>query len=817
MKRANHKVWLLIFAWALVFPASPAQAQVDGIEEVDTLRVPGLTEPVEIITDEWGIAHIYAQNEADLFFAQGYNAARDRLFQFEIWRRQTLGTVAEILGPRELKRDIGTRLFKFRGDMQQEMNHYHPRGELIITSYVDGVNAYIDQMLQNPDQLPLEFRLLGIQPGRWTPEVVISRHQGLLGNIGSELAYGRAVALLGPERVKDIETFGPGEPELALDPAIEEELLFQDILELYNAYRKPVDFVPEDVVTAHRGDQESYQRLAAITEEMRERLQREDRFDIGSNNWVVSGKLTVDGFPIMANDPHRSLSVPSLRYMVHLIAPGWNVIGGGEPEIPGISIGHNEYGAWGLTVFATDAEDLYVYETNPANPNQYRYMDGWEEMRVITETIPVEGQDPVTVELKYTRHGPVVHEDEEHDKAYAVRAGWLEIGGSPYLASLRMDQARSWEEFREASTYSNIPGENMIWADRMGNIGWQAVGIAPIRRNWSGLVPVPGDGRYEWDGYLPIQDKPHIVNPEQGFWATANNNLIPRDYEYRDAVGWEWADPYRWARANEVLASGRRFNMMDMMKLQTDELSIPARTLVPLLENVRAEDPETEDARQRLLDWNYVLDKNSISASIYVEWENRLRENLADLVIPANAREYLGGLSMEKTIARLLSPDGHFGDDPVAGRNAFVLRSLGEAVDELQGRLGSDMDRWQYGQPENKHVLFRHPLSPALDSELRTRFEVGPLPRGGNSYTLNNTGGSLNQGSGATFRMIVPTGDWDRTVGTNAPGQAGDPSSEDYEDLFEIWATNQFFPVFYSREKIESVADEVRLLMPGAR
>ena len=817
MKRVNRNVWLLIFAWALVFPASPAQAQVNGIENVDTLRVPGLTESVEIITDEWGIAHIYAQNEADLFFAQGYNAARDRLFQFEIWRRQTLGTVAEILGPRELKRDIGTRLFKFRGDMQQEMNHYHPRGELIITSYVDGVNAYIDHVLQNPEQLPLEFRLLGIQPGRWTPEVVISRHQGLLGNINAELAYGRAVALLGPERVKDIETFGPGEPELALDPAIEEELLFQDILELYNAYRRPVNFVPEDIVTAHRGDQESYQRLAAATEEMRERLQQEDRFDIGSNNWVVSGRLTADGFPIMANDPHRSLSVPSLRYMVHLIAPGWNVIGGGEPEIPGISIGHNEYGAWGLTVFATDAEDLYVYETNPANPNQYRYMDGWEEMRVITETIPVEGQDPVMVELKYTRHGPVVHEDEEHNKAYAVRAGWLEIGGSPYLASLRMDQARSWEEFREASTYSNIPGENMIWADRMGNIGWQAVGIAPIRRNWSGLVPVPGDGRYEWDGYLPIQDKPHIVNPEQGFWATANNNLIPQDYEYRDAVGWEWADPYRWARANEVLASGRRFNMMDMMKLQTDELSIPARTLVPLLEHVRAEDPETEDARQRLLDWDYVLDENSIPASIYVEWENRLRENIADLIIPHNAREYLGGLSMERTIEQLLSPDGHFGDDPVAGRNAFVLRSLDEAVDELQGRLGSDMDRWQYGQPENKHVLFRHPLSPALDSELRTRFEVGPLPRGGNSYTLNNTGGNLNQGSGATFRMIVPTGDWDRTVGTNAPGQAGDPSSEDYEDLFEIWATNQFFPVFYSREKIESVADEVRLLMPGAR
>ena len=184
---------------------------------------------------------------------------------------------------------------------------------------------------------------------------------------------------------------------------------------------------------------------------------------------------------MMVNDPHRSQAVPSLRYWAHLVGPGWNVIGGGEPEIPGISIGHNEHGAWGLTVFSTDGEDLYVYETNPQNSNQYRYNGRWEDMRIIEEELPVKGTSPVTVELKYTQHGPVVFEDTDKDLAYAVRPAWMEIGGSPYLASLRMDQAKNWEEFREASNYSNIPGENMIWADRDGNIGWQAVGIAPIR------------------------------------------------------------------------------------------------------------------------------------------------------------------------------------------------------------------------------------------------------------------------------------------------------------------------------------------------
>ncbi len=308
-----------------------------------------------------------------------------------------------------------------------------------------------------------------------------------------------------------------------------------------------------------------------------------DSLSIGSNNWVVSGALTKDGHTLMANDPHRTIAVPSLRYMTHLVAPGWNVIGGGEPEIPGISIGHNEYGAWGLTVFRTDGEDMYVYDLNPENLNEYRYQGNWETMEVITESIPVKDQQPKEVSLKYTRHGPVTFIDSVHHKAYAVRCAWLEPGGSPYLASLRMDQAKTWEEFREACNYSHIPGENMIWADKKGNIGWQAVGIAPIRKNFSGLVPVPGDGRYEWDGYLPIVEKPHDVNPETGFIATANQNVTPETYDRWDAIGYSWSDPYRGQRVEEVLGSGKKFNMEEMMALQVDYVSLPARILVPML------------------------------------------------------------------------------------------------------------------------------------------------------------------------------------------------------------------------------------------
>ena len=783
-------------------------------QDTETLVVPGLEESVEIIKDRWGISHIYAETEHDLFFAQGYSAARDRLFQFEIWRAQATGTVAEILGPRAIERDEGTRLFKFRGDMAQEMNHYHERGAEIIPAFVDGVNAYIDMALAKPDALPLPFRLLGITPKRWTPEVVISRHQGLLGNIGVELNTGRAVCAIGGDAVKELQHYQPREPDLELDPLINcESLLENDILSLYRAYRGRLRFEPSDIVAAaSRNEVESYERLL-LALNVEEANLANSLDDIGSNNWVVSGSRTQDGYPMMINDPHRAQAVPSLRYWVHLVGPGWNVIGGGEPEIPGVSIGHNGVGAWGLTVFRTDGEDLYVYETNPENPNQYRYDDYWEEMRTIEETIPVKGADPAVVKLRYTRHGPVVFEDSVNHLAYAVRPAWMEVGGAPYLASLRMDQAKTWEEFREASDYSNIPGENMVWADRNGNVGWQAVGIAPIRRNFSGMVPVPGNGRYEWDGYLPIKAKPNEFNPSRGYIETSNSNYTPPDYPYMDAIGYTWTDPYRWARATEVLESGRKLNMMDMIRLQHDYLSIPARTIVPLLVGLSATDTQVDHARRRLLDWDYVLDKNSVEAGIYVAFERELLDDIQEIKIPASARNHLR-IGMKRMVDFLLAPDGDFGDDVIHGRDNFLLNALTDGIKELREKLGPDMEDWIYGQADYKHALIRHPLSPAVDALTRERLDVGPLPRGGNGFTVGNTGSANNQVSGASFRIFVDTRDWDNTLGMNTPGQVGDPDSPLYDNLFELWANDKLFPAFYSRDKIESVAFERLDLQP---
>jgi penicillin G amidase len=791
-----------------------------------TLQVAGVSQPVEIIRDRWGVNHIYAQNESDLFFAQGYAAAKDRLFQFEVWRRQATGTAAEILGRRELKRDIGARLHMFRGDLDAELNHYHPHGKAIVEAYVRGVNAFIAETERTPALLPMEFTMLGIKPGRWTPAVVISRHQALTSNLTSEVSYLRAMKAAGPDAVRELMYFQGGEPVFTPDPALDLKSFPDDVLELYSAFRDGITFARADLLPEYRanppgkpvaalggwetfGGRDAFggRDLSPADEDVI------DPRDIGSNNWIIAGSRTQSTFPILANDPHRAISAPSLRYWVHLVAPGWNVIGGGEPVLPGVSIGHNEYGAWGLTIFGNDNEDLYVYETNPARPDEYRYQGRWEPMRVITDTIAIEGEKAETVQLKYTRHGPVIFEDRGNRRAYAVRAAWMEQGGAPYLASLRMNQAKTWEEFREACGYNRMPAENMVWADRSGTIGWQAAGIQPLRRNWSGLLPVPGDGRYEWDGYLPITALPHEVNPARGFVTTANHYLFPNDYTWKEAVHFTWADPYRAARITEVLGSGRLFSVAETARLQNDDVSLPARALLPLLQDVSLPSGPAAQARGLLNGWDFVLDKDSTAAAIYAMWQRRLLANTRARVVPERLRAAANLVTTKRLIDWLHAPDGRFGEHPTRARDALVAVSLDEAVAELTKRFGPDMNSWTYGKIH--YALIRHPLSAVVNEATRNKLNVGPLPRGGDGSTVSATGNGENQTSGGSFKIIADTEDWDNSVGANTPGQSGNPDDPHYRDLFDLWARGKYFTLAYSRKKVESVQETTTRLEPA--
>ena len=753
-----------------------------------------LNDKVEVLRDKFGINHIYANNQRDLFYMQGYLAARDRLFQFEIWRRQATGTVSEIFGESELERDIGTRLFMFRGDIKEELNHYHDDGYEIITSYTDGINAYISEVRNNPESLPIEFKILGIKPEIWTPADVISRHQGLLGNIGLELNIGRAVSKIGVDKVKDLQWFHPKDPELKLDEKITEEDLDQDILKLYNAYRKPIKFKKEYLLEEFRKNEDLEVSFLENSKNL------EDEFSIGSNNWVISGKKSESGYPILANDPHRTIVAPSLRYLTHLVAPGWNVIGGGEPEIPGISIGHNGYGAWGLTVFRTDAEDLYIYELNPENFKQYYHKGEWVDFNIIKESIPVKGGEDYEIELYYSIHGPVTLIDENRNRAYAVRCGWLEVGGSPYLASLRMNQSNSWEEFREACNYSNIPGENMIWADKDGNIGWQAVGIAPIRNTHSGMVPVMGDGRYEWDGYLPIIEKPNDFNPDDEFLATANENVTPLSYDKWNAIGFSWADPFRGDRVDQFLVDSKKFTMQDMIDLQVDYYSPPAFYLTGMLSGLINYDEnflkEYDDYIWRLIKWDNKLNKNSVEATIYVNWERNIINEFNKEYVPEKVKG-LVRVQLFKIINKLYNMDENL-------RNNFLKKTFISSINDLKSKFGDKIDEWVYGQDGYKHIKVKHPLEDIVNDSIYKILSFQKYPRGGNGYTVGATGSNLSQSHGATFKVIIDTKDWDNSLASNSPGQSGDPSSLFYRNLYKDWAEDKYFNLLYSKEKIES-------------
>lgn len=771
-----------------------------------TIRATGLTAPVTLSRDRAGIVHIEAQNEHDLFFAQGYSAARDRLFQLELWRRQATGTMAEALGPRWVARDRAARLMRYRGDMNVELAHYHPRGKAIIGAFVQGVNAWIDRVRTEPSLMPPDLAALGITPQHWTAEVVVSRHNALASNASDESSLARAVRLMGADAVKRRRRFEPATVQLALDSAVAQlvgQATDAQLLADYSGSRNAPTFRADELAATWR-------RATATAGDSVTPVER-DPWE--SNNWVISGARTASGKPIVANDPHRAISLPSLRYLVHLKAPGWDVIGGGEPGIPGVAIGHNQHGAWGLTIFGIDSEDLYVYSLDAAN-RAYRYQGAFEPLRTSTDTVRVKDGAPVAVTLSYTRHGPVLYVDSAQHVAVALRAGWLEPGGAPYLASLRLDQARTWREAREALTFARMPALNWVWGDTSGTIGWQTAGIAPVRSNWEGLMPVPGDGRFEWAGYLPIAQLPNETNPRRGFVGTANAFNVAPDYPHFDALARTWSDPFRHDRLQQVLDTTRTATVASSGALQHDAVSLPARALVPLLAGLTFTSAATTAARDTVLSWNRVIDADSRGAAIYVAWERRLASHTADLVLPPPARNTLRTVPLSRVVEWLTSPDSLLGQRPADARDLMLIRAFDEAVADLRTRFGDDLTSWRYGDARFHHSRIAHPFDALVNDSLKRVLTPGPAPRGGYANTLLATANSDNQNHGASLRVVIDVADWDSAIVTNTPGQSGDPRSAFYTNLFPLWATNTFVPLPYSPAAVKTHTVDVLVLRP---
>jgi penicillin amidase len=809
LQRALAPIAIAISAslvWQVAARAEP------GAIPTSVHRLEGLSSSAEILVDPWGVPHIYAEELYDVFFAQGFNAARDRLWQLDLWKRRGDGTLSEVFGPSFVEKDRAARLLLFRGDMHAEWLAYASDTKRIVTAFVAGVNAYIELTRRDPKLLPFEFELLDYAPALWTPETVVRiRSHGLLWNAESEASRARFLRRHPQETLALRERLQPPHA-LEVPAGLDLQAFPDDALRTYELARRGVSFernAAGEAVLSRRADDDMLARSA-------------------SNNWALAPARSATGRPILANDPHRALSVPSLRYIAHLSAPGLDAIGAGEPALPGVSIGHNRRIAFGLTIFFIDQEDLYVYETRPGKPREYRYRDRWEPMQIAIERIAVRGAAPVAVELRFTRHGPVLYEDPQRRLAIALRAAWLEPGMSPYLGSIASMRAQNWDQFLAAMNRWGLPPENLVYADVDGNIGWKPGGLAPIRPNWDGLLPVPGDGRYEWAGFRDMDALPVEYNPERGWIATANQMNLPTGYPH--ALGFEWILPYRYERIRRVLQPERRSTLADMVKLQLDYHSVSARRVVALLEGLRSPDPRVQRALEMLRSWNGSLGPGSAAAALYEIWfqrhlvraamERRVEdaETLAALLDEDELYDVFEGSSVEVWIASLEDPSAWNAPKPRAARDAVLLSSLAAAIDETTRLLGEDWDTWRWGRLHTAEM--RHPLSGLVEAAQRPRLDVGPAPRGGSGATVNSTGYRLHdfvQEYGATFRMVLDVGRWDDSVVMNSPGQSGDPSSLHYRDLFEPWARDETFPLLFSRERIEAVAEQRIVLEPAAR
>jgi Protein related to penicillin acylase len=732
--------------------AKASLAQIDG-----TLRAPGLKDEVEVLRDRWGVPHIYAKNMDDLFFAQGYVQAQDRLWQMEMWRRIGDGTLAEVMGPSAVERDRQARLLMYRGAFDDaEYGSYHPEGKRILEAFVRGVNAYITQ---NANNLPVEFKLTGIKPQLWTSRTPLLRRT-TFGAAAAELRLARQVAEIGIDEWNRRNHPTP-----------------YRVLTVPNGLK--LDVITPAVIAAAGGEPDRLAQRGGLPRPAMlpqyqswpssQTSENEGAFEDspGSNNWVINGSKSASGKVLLAGDPHRQVTNPSLRYLVHLNAPGWSVTGATEPMLPGVLFGHNDHIGWALTIVGTDQGDVFVNEVNPANPNQVKWKGAWENLRVVRDTIRVKDAAPRIVELKFSRHGPVFYEDTVNHLNYAYRAVDNEPGSAGYLSGLMLDQVGNCRDFlTEVLKRFKAPTENMVCGDDGGNISWMAAALSPKRAGgWDGRLPVPGTGAYEWAGFR--DDLPREYNPARGFINTANHDIHPPGFD--PPLFFKTGDFPRYERIYQLLSAGTNFTVEDFERMQHDTYWAAAAPRQELLKGWTGATLELETARALVAGWDRFYDKPSVAASVYDVWARRL---VANRVTPNMAKPT---------------------------RDSLAQRSLREALDSLSTTYHTSWMRVNWGKINRSE--FPH--------QFVTAYDIPTVERRGGAGTV--------AAFGATIRQITDFSNYDNSVQMNTPGQSGQPGSPYYDNLARSSADAQYFPQMWTRPAVETVVAHRLKLVPGGK
>ncbi len=714
--------------------------------------------------------------------------AQDRFWQMEFYRRLGQGRLSEIFGRDLVETDRYFRMISAAGvttEIPEEV-------VFMLDSFAEGVNAYLET---HQDRLPIEFKFLRYRPEPWKRDDYLSILKVLNWVLSSgwrvDLTAARMLRKVGEERFRAAFPVWPDDGPL---------------------------IIPEEVKS-----------LSGLSNPTTETIRLVERFmdlptPAASNNWVVSGTKSVTGKPILANDTHLSLTNPSFWWEVHLVCPTINASGVAVLAMPVISSGHNRHAAWGVTNVMVDDVDFFMEKVNPDNIRQYWVGHHWENMKVIEETIRVKGEEPIKTEILLTRHGPVVQQVGTGSEGAAISARWAftEVT-QPAKASYLLQKARDINEAREALSHWVAPSQNLVVADTRGNIGYWCSAAIPIRSKGEGMLPVPGwTGEYEWNGYVPFEARPHLVNPKEGFIATANNKVVGKDYPYHITHYWEAVD--RITRIRQMLTAKEKLSIEDFKDIQQDVYSVSASEMTPRMLEIlerRSIGEEARKARDILSRWDFQMRSDSVGACLFEVTYRTMMENIfKDELGEEQFEEYLQtGIFPPRAMRRLfrkgVSP--WFDDVKTPEKETIediVVRSLAEAVSELRETLGSDMDKWTWGRVHS--LTFEHVLG--KKKPLDRIFNLGPFPLGGNPLTVNASWYSYEKpykaNAGVSQRMIVDLSNVDASLRVLPTGESGHVGSPHYKDQVPLYLEGRYHPAWTDREELEKHTEAVLILKP---
>jgi penicillin amidase len=806
----------------LYWRARASLPQLDG-----AIQVAGLSARVEVLRDARGVPHLRASSLTDLFFAQGYVTAQDRLWQMDLSRRLAEGELSEVFGERALRFDLENRTLGFRQVSQRALAELSPEARAPVTAYTSGVNAFI---ASHKDRLPIEFLLLNYQPRPWTEVdslgAVLNMAKTLNTTWGTDLMRERIRAKLGSELSADLlpDHSALDEPVAELPPGSKASPqkkpvyppptcgdLDPGVLNGPLAGLRPEYAVLPQPKHANplTGPDDLDPTLAALLSE-----RDESNAGLGSNNWVVSGAHTQSGRPLLANDPHLDHSVPSVWYMIHLRGPGLNVSGVSLPGLPLVVIGHNEKIAWGMTNTGPDVQDLYAESFDPAAPNKYRHNGAWVDAEIRDEVIKVRRKRDYRLTVKVTRHGPIVSESCGRDLALRWTALEPHALSALFSSVSKINVAQNWAQFTAALHDYTGPMQNFVYADMDGNIGYYAAAWVPIRKQGTGAVPAPGStDDYDWVNYIPFEDLPHAYNPASGMIATANGRVVPDGYPY--FITSQWDPPFRTARIFQLLRAGKAFTVDDMLRIQTDIVTLEdswlASQLLKAAFREPPQDPDAQYALSLLSHWDGEARMDSAATLVCELTRKALLERILKPKLGDNLSGYHWGMStifLETVLAnnwtRWLPPgDSSFGDT--------LIKSLEEGVKQIPSRVGSrSHNAWKWG---NTILLtFHHPLGQGFPL-LGRLLDVGAFPQAGTAITVKATTCRY----GPSMRMVVDFSNLDKSVQNITLGESGQVFSPHYKDQFDAWYNGRSFPMSFSDAAVQQATVHKLVLEPDRR